>query len=65
MESPDMLTNKSLKPGKCFPLAYDLLHYDDVGFGVIFDTATCILSAIIGAFIGGYLGTLWKKRQQL
>lgn len=46
-------------------IAYDLLHYDDVGFGVIFDTATCILSAIIGAFIGSYLGTLWKKRQQL
>jgi len=43
----------------------NLLGYDDVGFGVGFDTAFCIISAVIGAFFGCLIGTAWKKRQQL
>jgi hypothetical protein len=43
----------------------DLLGYDDVGFGVGFDTAICIMSAVIGASFGSLIGTAWKKRQQL
>ena len=43
----------------------DLLGYDDVGLGVGFDTAICIMSAIIGAFPGSLIGTAWKKRQRL
>ena len=42
----------------------DLLGYDDVGFGVGFNTAICIVSAIIGASLGSLIGTAWKKRQR-
>jgi len=41
----------------------DLLGYDDVGFGVFFDQAICIMSAVIGACIGSPIGAVWKKRQ--
>ncbi len=41
----------------------DLLGYDDVGLGVGFDTAICIMSAIISAFPGSLIGTAWKKRK--
>lgn len=43
----------------------DLLGYDDVSFGVGFDTAICIMIAVVGASFGSLIGTAWKKRQRL
>jgi predicted anti-sigma-YlaC factor YlaD len=44
----------------------DLLGYDDVGLGVFAYSLIIIpFIAVIGALIGSYLGTRWKKRQQL
>ncbi len=44
-------------------IAYELLHYDDVIFGVAFFSIFYVPSiAVISVFIGTYLGMLWKKR---
>ncbi len=44
-------------------IAYELLHYDDVVFGVAFFAIIYVPSiAVIGAFFGSYFGMFWKNR---
>ena len=49
----------------CNFIVPDLLGYDGVGLDIGFDTAICIVIAIIGAFSGSPIGVAWKKKQPL
>lgn len=63
---PIVLTLGALLAAYLIPILFSPNPYDadDVGLGVVYSMIIIPICAIIGALIGSYFGTLWKKRQQ-